>query len=83
MATLNVGGARLPENLAADVFYGFKLNPKTGHLSIEVIAQGDGVVRLPADPEIVQSDDYRQWLWSPDTLQFSFSTNGHLEMTVL
>lgn len=83
MPQLDVGGARVPENIASDVFYGFKLNPKTGHLSVEVIAQGDGVVRLPANPSIVQANDYRQWLWTPDTLKFSFSTDGHLEMTVL
>jgi hypothetical protein len=80
---ISLGGARLPATLASDVFYGFRLDSTTGHLNIEVIGNGAGVVQLP-QPGQIDPLDYKQWLWTPDTLQFQFnSTNGHLEMTVL
>jgi hypothetical protein len=84
MATVesNVGGFRLADSIPTDVFYGMRLNPLTGHLDIEVIAQGNGVIRLPND-ELIDTTDYRQWIWTPATLNFAFSENGHLEMTVL
>lgn len=80
---MQFGGARLPAALPKDVFYGFRLNSATGHLDIEVVADGNGVVCLP-DDEMINPLDYKQWIWTTDCLQFQFNpTNGHLEMTVL
>lgn len=80
---MQFGGVRLPDHIPKDVFYGFRLDPVTGHLNVEVIANGVGVVRLP-DDTIIDPLDYKQWLWTTNSLQFSFNpTNGHLEMTVL
>lgn len=76
------GGVRIPETLPEDVFYGFRLDPATGNLSIEIIARGEGVVRLPAD-DVIDPLDYKQWIWTTSTLSFAFSSNGHLEMTAL
>jgi hypothetical protein len=79
----NRGGVQLPSNIPTDAFYGFRLNPSTGHLDVEVIANGNGVVRLPND-EILDPLDYKQWLWTTLSLHFAFNpTNGHLEMTAL
>ena len=77
---LNIGG--LPTDFAKQAFYGFRLNPLTGGLTIEVIFNGNGVVSLPSESEVKQ-DDYKQWLWSDNTLEFNFNSSGHLEMTVL
>jgi hypothetical protein len=80
---MQFGGARLDAQLPKDVFYGFRLDPATGHLNVEVIANGNGVVRLP-DPELIDPLDYKQWIWTTNSLQFQFNpTNGHLEMTIL
>ena len=78
-----LGGVRVAPDIPKDVFYGFRLDSKTGHLDIEVIANGNGVVRLP-DPEMIDPLDYKQWLWTTNSLKFQFNpVNGHLEMTVL
>jgi hypothetical protein len=82
-AAPQLGGFRLDAQLPTDVFYGFRLDPKTGHLNIEVIANGSGVVQLPSD-DIIDPLAYKQWLWTTLSLQFAFNqTNGHLEMTAL
>lgn len=77
---LNVGG--LANDLAKQAFYGFKLDLKTSKLTVEVIFNGNGTIKLPAD-DILTPKDYKQWLWSDNTLEFEFNQNGHLEMTVL
>jgi hypothetical protein len=79
----DLGGVRFAPDIPTDVFYGFRLDSQTGHLDIEVIANGAGVVRLP-DPELIDPLDYKQWIWTTNSLQFQFNpVNGHLEMTVL
>lgn len=80
--SLNLRGVHIDEAVAKDVFYGFRLDPLTGAFSIEVIAGGQGVVRLPSDT-ILDANDYRQWVFTRAALDFAFSGNGHLEMTIL
>lgn len=80
-----LGGVRILETLPDDTFYGFRLNPATGSLRVEIIS-GDsgGVVALPQEG-MLDANDYRQWLWTTNTLDFKFSAsnNGHLEMKVM
>lgn len=81
MALVDLGGASLPAGISNQSFYGFKLDPQTSRLTIEVIAQGSGVVRLPEDG-VLDQRDYKQWIWTANTLQFQIK-NGRLEMTIL
>lgn len=81
-STIQTDGVRVAHELAEDVFYGFKIDAPTGNLNLEIIADGDGVIKLPF-PDIIDSNDYKQWIWTTNTLEFRFATNGHLEMTVL
>jgi hypothetical protein len=77
---LEVGN--MTSDIANKAFYGFKLDLNTSKLTVEVIFNGNGVVRLPEDDKI-SPDDYKQWIWSDNTLEFQFNNNGHLEMSVL
>lgn len=79
---INLGGVSLPDTINKDVFYGMRVDPATGHFSIDVIANGQGVVRLPTD-QLAQSGDYRQWIWTKNQLSFAINASGHLEMTVV
>ena len=66
---------------ADKVFYGFRLVHTTGQLVIDVIKDGS-LVKLP-DPNIINTDDYVNWIWSSDALSFSFTPNGHLQVQFL
>jgi hypothetical protein len=68
-------------DLADKVFYGFRLNPDTGNLNIEVL-DGDTPVSLPQD-DIIDKYDYKQWVWSKDTIQFEWGNNGRLLMRLI
>jgi hypothetical protein len=68
-------------DLADKTFYGFRFNPDTGNLEIEVINDESPVV-LP-DEGIIDKYDYRQWVWSRDTLKFQWGNNGHLQVKFL
>ncbi len=65
-------------DLADKTFYGFRLDNPTGNLNIEIINDGSPVV-LPQD-NVVSADDYKQWVWSRDTLQFQWGPGGHLQV---
>ena len=70
-------------DLADKTFYGFRLNLDTGHLNVEVITPTDGdPVVLPQDG-LFDKADYRQWVWSRDTLRFQWGNNGHLQVKFL
>ena len=68
-------------DLADKTFYGFRFNPDTGNLEIEIINDGSPVM-LP-DEGIIDKYDYRQWVWSRDTLKFPWGNNGHLQVKFL
>jgi hypothetical protein len=68
-------------DLADKTFYGFRFNPDTGGLEVEVINDGSPVA-LP-DEGIIDKYDYRQWVWSRDTLKFQWGNNGHLQVKFL
>jgi hypothetical protein len=68
-------------DLVDKVFYGFRLDPDTGNLNIEIL-DGDTPVSLPQDGTI-DKYDYKQWVWSKDTVQFEWGTKGHLLMRLI
>jgi len=68
--------------LAPKTFYGFRLDPDTGNLNIEVINDGVTPVVLPQD-NIIDKYDYKQWLWTRDTIKFQWGNNGHLQVKLL
>ena len=75
-----MGGFYEGTDLADKVFYGFRLNPDDGGLVIEVL-DGDTPISLPQDT-IIDKYDYKQWVWSKDTIQFEWN-EGHLLMRLI
>ena len=64
-------------------FYGFKLDPINGDLTVEIINDGSTPIMI-TDPENIGGDDYRQHFWSVDSIEFQFNhTTGHLQMIFL
>ncbi len=76
----NLGGVVIQEDVGDNTFYGFRLNPLTGHLQIEVINSNVSTIQLPFD-NVANANDYGQWLWSKLALSFGMQSNGHLLMT--
>jgi hypothetical protein len=68
-------------DLVDKVFHGFRLDPNTGNLNIEIL-DGDTPVSLPQDG-VIDKYDYKQWLWTKDTLQFYWGDKGHLLMRLI
>jgi hypothetical protein len=68
-------------DLADKTFFGFRLDPATGNLDVEVINDGTSVA-LPQEG-VIDPLDYRAWLWSRNTVQFEINGNGHLLMRML
>lgn len=68
-------------DLVDKTFYGFRLNPDNGQLTVEVINDGESAVVLPQDL-ILDKYDYKQWVWSQDTLNFQWN-KGHLQVKMI
>ncbi len=68
-------------DLANKTFYGFRLDADSGNLNIEIINDGS-LVALPQD-NIIDKNDYKQWVWTQDTLQFQWGNNGHLQVKIV
>lgn len=68
-------------DLVDKVFYGFRMNPDDGGLNVEVL-DGDTPVSLPQEG-VIDKYDYKQWLWSKDTIQFYWGDKGHLLMRLV
>ena len=64
-------------------FYGFRLNPDTGKLTVEVINDGSPV-SLPLE-DLIRKEDYRSWFWTKHTVQFDWGLekNTHMLMEIL
>ncbi len=76
-----VGGYPTIEEIGDKTFYGWKLNPTTGRLTVSKIDSNDGtVVDLPKD-NILRDNDYKVWVWTTSLLKLSWSTD-HLYMEV-
>ena len=59
-------------------FYGFRLNPDTGKLTVEVINDGSPV-SLPLE-DLIRKEDYRSWFWTKHTVQFDWDTNPNTNL---
>jgi hypothetical protein len=68
-------------DLADKSFYGFRLNPDNGQLTVEVVNDGTSAVVLPQD-SILDKYDYKQWLWSQNALNFQWD-KGHLQVKMI
>lgn len=68
-------------DLADKTFYGFRLDAATGNLNVEKINDGSPVV-LPQE-SVIDANDYKQWVWTRDTLTFQWGNNGHLMVKFL
>lgn len=69
------------EDLVDYVFYGVRQDKNTSAVTIDKIS-GDEPIRLP-DQYVSRSNDYKNWLWSNNTLRFSFTNDGRILMEVL
>lgn len=76
-----MSGFYVGTDLVDKVFHGFRLDPDTGNLTVEIL-DGDTPVTLPQD-DIIDKYDYKQWLWTKDTIQFEWGSKGHLLMRML
>jgi len=73
-------------DLSDKTFYGIKYNVTSGKLEVDIINDGTTEVRLPADDRldpITYNDDYTNYVWSQDSLEFSINNNGHLLLKML
>lgn len=76
-------------------FFGFKMNPDTGSVTVEIIGRDDPeTVQLPQAVNIAKAgeepvyitsrDDYKVYFWTIDTITFEMNQDtGHLEMSFL
>ena len=79
---LNYGpGQSSLEDLADLVFYGVRQDKQTSTLTIDRI-YGDEPISLP-DEYALRPNDYKNWVWTYNTLRFSFTAEGRLLMEVL
>lgn len=74
-----VGGVYDGTDLANKTFFGFKVDPSTGRATLEII-EDSSVVMLPYDPTVT---GYRTYFWTDSTMDFSVTSDGHLQVTVL
>jgi hypothetical protein len=76
-----LGGFPTIEEIGDKTFYGWKLNPTTGRLTVTKIDSSDGtVVDLPKN-DILRDNDYKVWIWTTSLLKLSWSAD-HLHMEV-
>ncbi len=79
--TVSYGPSGTLEDIVDQAFYGVKQNTQTSAAVIDRIL-GDEPISLP-DEFVTLSNDYRSWVWSYNTLIFSWGTGGRLLMEVL
>ena len=66
--------------VADKTFFGFRYNHVTGKLTVEKLSDGD-VVSLP-NPEIVNANDYKHWVWTKSNLSFSWNSSRKTHLLV-
>lgn len=81
MAALTMNTAPADNDYQGKTFYGFKLDAN-GDLNIVKINDGS-VISIPDPDNQSGPDDYRHWIWTTDTLNFTWGTNGHLHMEII
>ena len=67
-------------DLADKTFYGFRLDPDTGNLNVEIIDPNDGTAVLLPQDGVIDKYDLKQWVWTRDTLRFQWGNKGHLQV---
>lgn len=60
--------------VADKVFYGFRFNPETGKLYIDIL-DGDEPVSLPHTDVQIDRYQYQQWFWSKNSVSFYWGDN--------
>ena len=84
--TDSAGGIYTGSQYGDKKFYGFKLDPLTGDCTVTVIDANDTTpIQLPDTiyTQIVGPNDYKQWFWSIDAIEFDIDSSGHLRMKFL
>lgn len=73
------------EQVPDTVFYGFRLDWATGRLSLEKVDPTDPTVVSLPDTYAKRENDYVQWTFTKNTLQFLWnnSDSSHLLVEVL
>jgi hypothetical protein len=69
-------------DLEDKAFYGFRIDASTGRLTVDFINDGSQI-DLPAN-DVLKDNQYRTWLWTKNTLQFSWDSTQktHLLMEI-
>lgn len=83
--TDSTGGIYTGTQYGDKTFYGFRLNNLTGDLTVEIIDANDtDPIKIPdtINP-IVDPNDYKQWFWSIDAIEFDIDNKGHIRMKFL
>jgi len=81
-STTNIGpGQSDLEDVVDRAFYGVRQNTDTSAVTIDRIV-GDEPISLP-DAYVVRKTDYKNWVWTYNTLRFSWGNEGRLLMEVL
>tara|TARA_B110000046_G_scaffold49106_1_gene54667 strand:+ start:8025 stop:8300 length:276 start_codon:yes stop_codon:yes gene_type:complete len=83
--TDSTGGIYEGTQYGDKTFYGFRLNNLTGDLTVEVIdANDDTPIKIPDNIyPITDPNDYKQWFWSIDAIEFDIDNKGHIRMKFL
>lgn len=76
-----LGGYPTIEEIGDKTFYGWKLSPTTGRLTVTKIDSDDAsVVDLPK-ANILRDNDYKVWVWTTSLIKLSWDSD-HLNMEV-
>jgi hypothetical protein len=70
-------------DFAKNTFYGYRIDAATGRLTVEIV-NDRSTIELPVD-DVLKDNQYRTWIWTKNTLQFSWSGTKmtHLKMEIL
>ena len=81
-STTNIGPGQTDlEDIVDRAFYGVRQDTETSSVTIDRII-GDEPISLP-DAYTVRKTDYKNWVWTYNTLRFSWGNEGRLLMEVL
>lgn len=76
--SIEVGGINI-STLADKTFIGFRPHYETGTLTLEYVNDGLTPISLP-QTGITNTNDYVQWIWTDQTIEYSWGKKGHLHM---
>lgn len=76
------GGVYTGTDFADKVFYGFRLNNQMGELIVDAI-DDDSLVISTGEPDVIDPEAYKAFMWSADSYDFRFDQKGHLLLAIL